>query len=376
MIIERDENGYFDKVITVHPIAPISQKVYINSTHTVYEYGWDIFPKGKSFYILKLIYSPLQILRVIVSATRLVRRENIDVIRATDPYFMGFIAWGVSFLSKVPFCISIHSDYDKRYELDGKSGAPTLFGMRKIAKLLERFVFKRADLVMPIRQTLSDYAIRHGANENIIRVIPHGISFSQFTMKSLINIYEKFDISSDVKILGFVGRLSNENYIDDILLMVKELSNIRNDFIVLMIGGGVEEKRIQQIVNLDPALCDFVYVAGFQLRDIALEVRKQSTVNLCLMAGFSLIEACAAGRPVISYDVEWHHELVLDGKTGYLVAEHDIYALVKAVNLLLDDSTKAEKMGREARHRAHVRHEIAETSAIKIKCYKELMGVK
>jgi len=43
-----------------------------------------------------------------------------------------------------------------------------------------------------------------------------------------------------------------------------------------------------------------------------------------LWGGFSLIEAGAAGNPMIAYDVEWHYELVENHVTGFLVTENNI----------------------------------------------------
>jgi len=43
------------------------------------------------------------------------------------------------------------------------------------------------------------------------------------------------------------------------------------------------------------------------------------------MGGFSLIEAYAAGRPVVSYDVEWHSELVKNNETGFLIPESMVF---------------------------------------------------
>lgn len=94
---------------------------------------------------------------------------------------------------------------------------------------------------------------------------------------------------------------------------------------------------------------------------------------MCLMAGFSLIEACASGRPVISYDVEWHRELVKDGETGFLIKEHDLDSLCKAVIYLLDHPSVADSLGKSARNLAFQNHDVKNVSKIKNCLYKELI---
>lgn len=147
MILERDEGGFFKKVFNVHPYALKTQTLKLNETHQLIEFGPEHPFSFPNFKFIKLINYLLKPLIVIKALTQLVRREHIDVIRATDPYLCGFYAWTVRRLTGVPFCVSIHTDYDKTYRLSGrKRGAPFLF------KMLERFILPRAQLVMPIRK--------------------------------------------------------------------------------------------------------------------------------------------------------------------------------------------------------------------------------
>lgn len=73
----------------------------------------------------------------------------------------------------------------------------------------------------------------------------------------------------------------------------------------------------------------------------------------------AILEAMGAGMPVVS---TWHSgipEAVSHGKTGYLVAEHDIEGMAEAMILLLEDRPRAEAMGKAGRARveAHFTHE-------------------
>ena len=129
-----------------------------------------------------------------------------------------------------------------------------------------------------------------------------------------------------------------------------------------------------EMVAAQPILSAVVRLAGPQTRDVVAAVRQASTASLCLMGGFSLIEACAAGSPVIAYDVEWHHELVRNGQTGYLVAEHDVTAAARAVERLLTDPGLQQRLGAEARTLALARHDLTVATAVKRRCYVELMS--
>jgi glycosyltransferase involved in cell wall biosynthesis len=64
-----------------------------------------------------------------------------------------------------------------------------------------------------------------------------------------------------------------------------------------------------------------------------------------------LIEAAAAGRPIVATDVPGCREVVIDGLNGYLVPPRNVNALADALASLLQDAQACERMGREGRQR-------------------------
>jgi glycosyltransferase involved in cell wall biosynthesis len=73
--------------------------------------------------------------------------------------------------------------------------------------------------------------------------------------------------------------------------------------------------------------------------------------GLCL----AVIEAQAAGVPVVATPVGGIRETVVDGETGLLVPTRDPRALAAGIRRLLDDRSAAEAMAAEARRRVHER---------------------
>jgi glycosyltransferase involved in cell wall biosynthesis len=67
--------------------------------------------------------------------------------------------------------------------------------------------------------------------------------------------------------------------------------------------------------------------------------------------GISIIEAMAVEKPVVATNIGGIPEVVQDGKTGILVPPQNSEALAGAIIELLNDSGKAEKMGRMGRLR-------------------------
>lgn len=372
-IRERDLDGFFGRIVTVHPRTRRTRWIPVDAHHTIREFGPDAFPGSRYSRLIRIIQAPHYAWRTLRETVRLVRNHRIDLIQATDPYWMGLLGWMVARLTGRPLCVSIHADYDKRYLLDGPRGAPVLLGSRGLAKRLERFVLCRANTVLPIRESLSEKALDAGVDLKCIRVYPHGVDFGPFMSPARDNVREHFALPRDKHILSFVGRLSNENYVDDLIDIASRLRRTRDDFVLVIVGGGKEEARLKARLA-DAGLHDCVRMVGFQSREIVAEVRKASTISLCPMGGFSLIEACAAGSPPIAYDIEWHRELVRHGKTGYLLRERDTDGATEAVNYLLDNPKSARSLGRAARKLAVDRHGWENVRDAKRKTYAAIIS--
>ena len=376
LILERCENGFFEKVITLHPFSNKTCFFKLNDCHEVYEVGFDLLPRFNNNRLFHYLQLPIHFFRIVFKALWLIKKYNLDIIRANDPYWMGLFGYICSRIFKIPFCVSIHADYDKRVKLDKNIALIKVFGSYKIAKGLESFILSRANMILPIRQSLAVKAIASGAKKEKVKVIPHGIDLTSFNSPVVHKTRQLFNISSTIKIISFVGRLSKDNYIDDILEICKNLSKKRKDFLIVMAGGGKEENRIKKIVTSDSLLRKHILLVGFKPREVCLDIRRTSDVSLCLMGGFSLIEACAAERPVVSYNVEWHSELVKNNETGFLIAENDVGEVVKALDWLFNHPDKCKEMGQKAKILAFERHDLKTTSTIKTNCYKEMIKIR
>jgi len=64
-----------------------------------------------------------------------------------------------------------------------------------------------------------------------------------------------------------------------------------------------------------------------------------------------ILEAMAAGRPVVATDVRGNRDLVVDGETGYLVRVGDVAGTAAAVLRLLRNREGALRMGAAGRRR-------------------------
>ena len=126
MILERDEDGFFDRVVTFHPMNAAWNVHRVAPSNTVYEFGKSVLPGLGRWRLARAIQFPLHLLFIVSASVYLARKGIVGLIRATDPCWSGLLAWAAATLSGLPYCVSIHSDYDKCFLLDPLRSAPRM----------------------------------------------------------------------------------------------------------------------------------------------------------------------------------------------------------------------------------------------------------
>jgi glycosyltransferase involved in cell wall biosynthesis len=86
---------------------------------------------------------------------------------------------------------------------------------------------------------------------------------------------------------------------------------------------------------------------------------------------YAALEAMAQGRPVVAARVDGLSELVLEGRTGLLVAPEDPPALARALDSLAGDAVRLRAMGRAAHARAMDRYPVGRMVRSTLNVYEE-----
>lgn len=292
----------------------------------------------------------------IATLLRLTRLHDINIFHSNTPFSQGFATWIATRLAKRPFVFSLHSDYLKREAL--KMGStPRTLGSHKLSMKVFSFLAKRADRVFPIRESMRPQILAHGAHDHRIRVFPHGMDLDELQKRANVDMHHPLGIPQTAMIISSACRLVKDNYTQDLLRLADHITQRWPDAYVVIAGDGSERAAMQRQVE-QMQHSDRVLMPGFLSHDQVLSLRRVSQVNLCLMGGFALLEACASGRPTIAYAVEWHHELVIDGDTGYLVAEADIDTVLERIDTLIQEPQQATMMGVRAKQHTYNHHHL------------------
>ncbi len=204
---------------------------------------------------------------------------------------------------------------------------------------------------------LKGVAKAYGVAPDTIALIPLGIGTAQFRRPrvSRADWRQRMAIPLDALVVLYVARLvprKNVNLYVDVARAVIERSD---KALFLVVGNGPLKTTLEGLVTKNSLERKIRFLGG-GFSDDLVDVYHASDLFLSTSNyegfGLAIVEAMAAGKPVVATSVGGVPEVVLDGSTGRLCPPEDVRYLATAVLELLDDSHMRERMGRAAQERA------------------------
>lgn len=216
---------------------------------------------------------------------------------------------------------------------------------------LDKLTFPLLTAYIANNKTSIDYMAENGFDTGKIKYIPNGIELDEFrrpTDKLKTHKTLPFKVDSNSVIITCVANLRPlKNHI----MLLKGITPIlkeNHDLKLLLVGGGDTQKEVLNYIDRHN-FQDSIFLLG--VRNDVPEILSISDIFVLtsLWEGMpgSIMEAMAAGLPVVATNVGDIKELVDDGKNGFLVEVGDIDGLSKKIKILLEDKRLRKQMGQE-----------------------------
>src|SRR5438067_10065278 len=170
-----------------------------------------------------------------------------------------------------------------------------------------------------------------------------------------------------------VGRFA---YPKDYPTLVDALARIDADYRVTLVGEGPDRPTVTTDARRRLAGRAELVGARRDVRELLAAADLFVLSSRSEALPISVLEAMAAGLPVVATDVGGVSELVVDGETGFLVPPADAKALAQALETLLREPRLRRRFGAAARRRAEQRFDLPRFREAHLRLYRRELELR
>ena len=296
------------------------------------------------------------------------RARKADIIFAQDPVSVGFPAALAAKMLNKKFVLKIVGDYAwEQYQRKSQKSKVKSQKDELKFKSVEDFQNEKFDFVTEIRRKIQKFVARNtekiivpskylkrivlqwGVNEGKIAIIYNSVGAALLKI-SKEEARKKLGLNGRIAVS--IGRLVPWKGFAALIESVSEIRQHFPDFKLYIIGSGPESESLKFKVK-SLKLDDSVRLVGSVSHNTVSKYLAAADVFILNTGyeGFShtLIEAMAAGAPVITTPVGGNSEIIRNGENGILVSYNGITEITNAVRRVLGDSYLRDRLSEQAR---------------------------
>jgi glycosyltransferase involved in cell wall biosynthesis len=217
---------------------------------------------------------------------------------------------------------------------------------------IDRLLAPRTRAIVVNSAGVRDFYVGHGLPADKFVVIPNGVPPAAPSEISREQLLAELRLPPDSRLIGAIGRLWSQKRMQDVIFALDLIRVLRKDMHLLVIGDGPQRAQLERFARL--VTCDeHVHFLGLRHDVPRLLPHFDLVWHASGYEGLpnAIMEAMAAGVPVVATDISGNRDLVVSGETGYLVPLGDRAALARFASKLLDDADLRSRLGRAARER-------------------------
>ena len=279
--------------------------------------------------------------------------ECADYLAVHSNYWLSGSA-GVKFAADInrPHVVTFHTL--AQIKMQSRSGEAEIPERRRA----ETEIIGAADCIIAYSAHERDAMVRlYGADARRIELIPCGVDLSRFRPLGRARANRKLGLKGN-KILLYVGRIEALKGVD---LLIHTAAQLESDETVqvLVVGsdadGGQEIARLQRMADDLNVGANVEFVGRVPQEQLAWYY---SAADVCVVPSFyesfglAALESMACGTPVVASRVGGLPTIVQHGRTGYLKSWRCPESFANSLEMIMDNRSLRDSMGRAARLRA------------------------
>jgi 1,2-diacylglycerol 3-alpha-glucosyltransferase len=298
--------------------------------------------------------------------------KTMDIVHLHHPFLSGSIGLRICRPRGIPLVFTNHT----RYDLYAHAYLPILPYMIS-ETMLQAYLpaFCRAcNLVIAPSAGMRDVLIRLGVDADV-KVVPNGVDLKPFIGKQQVVDREKYGFEQDDVILLYVGRLGPEKNLPFLLRSFAGTAKAYEKVRLMFVGDGPERDNLQDRVKTMGIQKKVVFTGMVPYENLPGYLQMADafvTASVTEVHPLSIIEALAAGLPVLGIHSPGVGDTVQDGLTGYLSTE-DLAMFTAQMVRLASQADIREEMSVHARKAAE-QYSIERTSQMMLELYEKTIA--
>lgn len=267
----------------------------------------------------------------------------------SSPYalYAVFVAW----LFKIPLVVDFKYDPTTQPAIN-------LWGVfrRLFLNLFIDISLTSATLIIVTTPLLKQNVVKRGIAPEKIFIVPNYADEEIFSPKVGGNsVRKELSVSSDEKVIMYIGRLSPEKGID---VLIKAFSIIKEEIKntkLIIVGDGAEKGKLMELCKRLNLLDSIKFVKPIPNNKVPSFL---AATDIIVLPSYSegspkiLVEAMMMGKPIVATNIPGINDIVKNKEEALLVKPGDPVALAEAIKTLLNDKDLTYSLVANARKKA------------------------
>jgi len=290
--------------------------------------------------------NPLDDLIALVKLYRIIRKGRYHIVH-THSSKAGVLGRLAAWIAGTPYIVhTLHSLVFHDYQ-------PWV--MNRLWWAMKKLCAPITDHFISVSSIISEKAIAAGiARADKFTTVFSGMELDWFLKARLdpVAIRREFGIPESALVVGKVARLFPLKGHDQLFDAAPAIVQRHPDVRFFLIGDGILYEHLRNRARQMGILDNFVFAGLIERERIPQMIGAMDVlVHTSLREGLARVlpQALAMGKPCVSFDIDGAPEVVIPGRSGYLVKAGDVSGLADAISRLLSDPQLREKMGEEGR---------------------------
>jgi len=275
--------------------------------------------------------------------------RTMDLVHVHHPFVSGNMAIRFCQPRGIPIIFTNHTRYDL-YAQAYLPGVPEVIGEVALQTFLPTFC-KNCDLVIAPSAGMRD-VLKHFGVGVPIDVVPNGVDLQPFNQPIEPISREELGFTESDFVLIYVGRLGPEKNLPFLLRAVAGAAQAYGNIRLLLVGGGPEKDNLTDRVKYMKMTEHVKFVGSVEYSQVPSYLMTADafvTASITEVHPLSIIEAMAAGLPVLGIESPGISDTIKDWVTGFLVENDDLAGFTAKMIRMAVEKEERDQIGKRAK---------------------------